>query len=499
MGLLPPIIAELKAEASQFHRELGKAQTEVEKLGKDGATAGERFKAGLGAGLLAAGAALTGVAAGLERLSGPVEQARSQLKTAIEDSGNTFADYQAQIAAVDGKMRNFAHSQSDTETALMNLTTATQDPSKALADMGLVADIAGKKHISLSDASALVVKALAGNAKVFKEFGISLDGAKAGSAALDEKMGELADRVKGQAGASVDTFGGKIDVLKTKLEDWVATHAGKLVPALTAMGPLMMGMGAAVQMAGTEMGGAALAAGPWLLAIAAVAAGAYLIITHWSEVSAFFKKLWDDVSSFFRKHEAIIAALAPFIGLPVIIVQKWGTIVGFFKKTWDDIASAVSTGWHNVLTFVEGIPGDIVNALGDVGSKFLDLGSQWIHSLWDGIKAAWNWLADKATFTLPKLHIWGVGDIGGGTISLLPHLAKGGTTLRDGFALVGENGPEVARLPAGTTVYPNGQVPADAVASSGPTVHQYFYGVTDFQALAVKAGREVGWALRATG
>jgi hypothetical protein len=48
---------------------------------------------------------------------------------------------------------------------------------------------------------------------------------------------------------------------------------------------------------------------------------------------------------------------------------------------------------------------------------------------------------------------------------------------RTGMALVGENGPEVVKLPAGATVYPHGSMPA---GGSGSAVHiENFYAQPD--------------------
>jgi len=60
----------------------------------------------------------------------------------------------------------------------------------------------------------------------------------------------------------------------------------------------------------------------------------------------------------------------------------------------------------------------------------------------------------------------GAGFVTGGGI---PGAAEGGVVTKGGFALVGEQGPEIVDLPTGATVHPNGTVPAN-MAPSGPPV-----------------------------
>jgi len=130
-------------------------------------------------------------------------------------------DLDPKIHKVVGSMANFGHSSADTETALARLTDATGDPTKALDQMGLVADIAARKHISLSDAANLVGKIDVGKgAKALTEFGVvsakSADSVKLLSAATkaheaavegqssaQEKLTDLMERLKGKTTLTV--------------------------------------------------------------------------------------------------------------------------------------------------------------------------------------------------------------------------------------------------------------------------------------------------------
>jgi hypothetical protein len=63
---------------------------------------------------------------------------------------------------------------------------------------------------------------------------------------------------------------------------------------------------------------------------------------------------------------------------------------------------------------------------------------------------------------------------------------------RAGMALVGENGPEVVKLPAGATVYPHGGVPAN---QSGGGLHiENFYATPEQSPREIS--QELGWMQR---
>jgi hypothetical protein len=184
-------------------------------------------------------------------------------------------------------------------------------------------------------------------------------------------------------------------------------------------------------------------------------------------------------------------------GLSNLAVKLYNLAQSAMQYLWNGLQDAWNAGW----SFITGIPGKIGNALSGFATKLWNLGSDAIKSLWDGMKSAWNWLADKATFKLPKIHILGVGDIGGGTISILPHLAKGGV-LTGPTMFVGGEYPGAASNPE--IVTPEElmrQVVRDELSNAapqGPGLQQVnnFYGITDHHELARKQSAETAWAMK---
>jgi len=88
--------------------------------------------------------------------------------------------------------------------------------------MTLVDDLAAAKHESLTTAANQVAAALAGNTKLFKQYGISIDAGTRSTAQISANLDTLSGKLAGQASAAANTFTGHIDAMKTKAVDFAA-------------------------------------------------------------------------------------------------------------------------------------------------------------------------------------------------------------------------------------------------------------------------------------
>lgn len=195
--------------------------------------------------VLPAGAAIAGIGAGLLALSRPAERAERVLTQTIKNTGHAFKEFDGQIDQAIAKQAKFGHNSAEVQTALTNLTLKLKDPQKALDNLGLVADVASLKQISLADAANLVASALNGNARVFKQFGITLDASKPKAEAVAEAMEKLQRSVNGFAQGEASTFEGRIEGFKTRLENFAAAVGDKAGPAITGFGTALATVGGA--------------------------------------------------------------------------------------------------------------------------------------------------------------------------------------------------------------------------------------------------------------
>src|ERR1700720_1127294 len=148
-----------------FGDALDKVQGKLDGIGK--MNVGKSLMAG-GAGALAVGGIATAI--------GSKEQAASQqLKAAIDATGGSYEDFAKKIEASIKSNEHFGQSSVETQDALRILTQSTGDTGTALADMGVVANLAAAKHESLTAAATSLARVHGGATKVLKEFGVTAE------------------------------------------------------------------------------------------------------------------------------------------------------------------------------------------------------------------------------------------------------------------------------------------------------------------------------------
>jgi hypothetical protein len=150
--------------------------------------------------------------------------------------------------------------------------------------------------------------------------------------------------------------------------------------------------------------------------------------TAWHEVSKFFNKMWQEIVEFFHNNARMILSI--LLGPIGAIILNWHTIINFFGGLWGKLAGGFShaaNGMYNwardvvngIVGFFASLPGRVIGAIGNIGAR-----------IGNDIKSA-----------MRGLHI--------------PGFATGVRNFSGGLALVGEQGPELVNLPAGSNVYSN--------------------------------------------
>lgn len=83
----------------------------------------------------------------------------------------------------------------------------------------VIIDFASKARISLGESTSVVIKAIEGNGRALKEYGINIKDAKTVSEAFGIVMTELKPRVEGAAAAFGETFAGQLKTTKQEIND----------------------------------------------------------------------------------------------------------------------------------------------------------------------------------------------------------------------------------------------------------------------------------------
>lgn len=562
------VVVRFIGDTAGLDKAMGKAQTNVGKMGaaftKIGQQVGGEFGvmlAGVGEAfnqvgehgknmgmkLSVAGAVVTGLGLELQKMGSKPKQAMDQLNTAIKNTGSSISDYKEEIEKSIKSQQNFGHSELDTMAALQKLTQATNSPKKALESMKVVANLAAAEHISLSDAAGKVAKIMGGKGgRTLAAYGIQMEkttvtakqvekahadvgkaAAKlaeahtnlgyvhellAGKAHLTasehvrlekaqqkvkaaanqvkaaqqayantqeaaknktkdatKALGELSGKLNGQAQASVNNFGAKVGIIKTKLGDWAGQMAGHVGPALTALGPLLMVMGALVQMnafawlkeTAAKAGDLAVTVAmyawfklirvatlawtgaQWLLNAALDANPIGIVVVAIAALVGGFILAYKKVKWFHDGVQLWMKGVKIYIGW-IVDAAKWvlGWIIGNWVKAYDFLKGPISKAIDWIKTAWSGIPLMFKIVVGTIKSVFSGV----VNSItapfkmaFNAVGSMWNNTLGKLSFHIPKILGFGGFDL---HMPKMPHLAKGGIVSSPTIALIGEAGPE---------------------------------------------------------
>lgn len=153
-----------------------------EKMGQkfeEAETHGQKFHNVLSAiGGVTLGASVAGVVAfGAEGVhwADQLETAQVSLKTAVKATGESWASAQPHIAAATASMQHLGFNSTDTAQSLSQLITATGSTTRGTQLLSEAADLARFKHISLSEASQMLARVMAGSNRAITQMGLNLD------------------------------------------------------------------------------------------------------------------------------------------------------------------------------------------------------------------------------------------------------------------------------------------------------------------------------------
>lgn len=120
-------------------------------------------------------AAVIGFGAESIHLADLYDTAEAQLKTAVKNAGESWDAYIPHLKKAEDETVKLGFNSTETAEALSYLTTATDKPKAAIGDLGLAMNIARARGISLSEASQILTKIMAGNTRGIAQFGLNLD------------------------------------------------------------------------------------------------------------------------------------------------------------------------------------------------------------------------------------------------------------------------------------------------------------------------------------
>jgi hypothetical protein len=234
----PPVIFDIRAKATEAIATFGAVNGELDKMEEKGLLAG-RSLGSLQSASKYAGAALMGlagvfgvfaVASVKETLS--VEDAQTKLEVAIQNTGVSFKTAKPYVDQQVAAMNALGFSTQDVYGALSTMTAATQSPSLALQELGVAADLARFKGISLAQAGDILARASMGQARGLADLGLAINKTIPKNASFAQIMALVEERTKGTAYAFSKTTTGALQVAQVQFKNLETQLGTALLPIL---------------------------------------------------------------------------------------------------------------------------------------------------------------------------------------------------------------------------------------------------------------------------
>jgi len=234
----PPVIFEIKAKATEAIATFGEVNKELDKMEAKGKLAGgslgglQKASKLAGTALLGLGGTFAVFAAASVKETLKVEDSQVMLQNAIKNTGVSFTYIQPLVDQSAASMRNLGFSTEDTYTALTAMTRASGSPALALKSLGVAADLARAKNISLAQAGTIVARASVGQARGLADLGIAIGKTIPKGASLEQIFAAIEKRVGGSANAFKNTLSGGIEVAQAQFKNLETQLGERLIPTL---------------------------------------------------------------------------------------------------------------------------------------------------------------------------------------------------------------------------------------------------------------------------
>lgn len=238
-NLLPPVVAELKANISDFSAKMRTARGEMAQVESSAKSNFGALKAAgvLGFAALSAAAVKWGKGAIHEAVEG--QKANTNWATSIRNARQPVEELLHKTESMTNAMALLGLTNDDVEITLTKLTQGTGSTTKAFDNLGLVVDFAKAKNVSLATAANTVSKVLNGNIGVLSKMAIATKDAAGNTLTAEAAIKMLQERFGGAAQAQADTYAGKLTALSAQYSNFKETVGNALLPVLTQLASIV--------------------------------------------------------------------------------------------------------------------------------------------------------------------------------------------------------------------------------------------------------------------
>ena len=225
----------------------------------------------------------------------------------------------------------------------------------------------------------------------------------------------------------------------------------------------------------------------------------------WTTITTIFTAVWATISSIFTAIWGVISSVftAIFGVISSICNSILGTISGILSGIW----STVSGIWSSIYGTISGIVGNIASSISGGFSALIGICAGIFNNIkdtvmgifqgiWDGVKSIINGGIDMMNGFIGGVNkvISKANKVPGvniGSVTEIPHFAKGTQYSPAGMALINEEGGELRKLSSGETIIPADKSRELMNGASSPTFNIYFTGNVGSEEFFNQAGQHI--------
>ena len=360
---------------------------------------------------------LSSLETGLKGVIEAASQAQTTTVALATAMNNAKVNTEANRGAVEKSvtsMENLAFTGNDARGAMMTLVTATGSVTASTQLMSEASNLARAQHESLGAAAETLAKATTGKlGGAFKEYGITLDTTLPKNQAITKALNELNDKIKNQAAAYLDTYAGKMELLKTKMDNAKETIGGALIPVLTSLTGVFSKVLDVIKPILPE-----------LTIIAATIGTVIIAVKAWEMAQKALDIVLDA--------NPVMLVVAAVIALIAVFVTAWN-----HSKTFRDIiVDAMEAGVKAV--------GWLIGAVGDLVTAFLKFEAGPLKAILS-VAAALHFPGAKSALNFINEGIKDVGQFFDSTKAKVDGFAKGLDSLKNQKISIGMSTPDLSK------------------------------------------------------
>jgi hypothetical protein len=465
------LLVRFLGDAKDLNKKAEEAHSKISKMFGGGLTAGV---AGVFA---AAGGAAVGFGAIAVKAALDGEKAHAQLVNAVKNSGHAFSAVGPFVDEASKKLANFGFENDEVETSVANLTRATKNPVAAVKEMGLAADIARGRNISLADATNILIKVQTGHVGLLGKLGINTKDLHGKTISQAEALKRLSAMYGGAAKANAETYAGKMEVLHAKLKNAEEEIGNKLIPVLAGLASFLTdkvipAIEATVKWVEEHWPEISKTIGDTLSKIRGyVEEFVHIVQNIWDRfgstilhyVEATWSHIYTVISGALEVIRGIVQVFTALIhgdwgkawdGVVEIVKGVWKILVGIVRQLFTDIRTVVALAWEGIYSILTW--GPVIDAFRSAGVVLANIAINIANAILFPFREAFNMIADVWNATIGGFHFPGFLGFGAFTVPTMGHWSAfgliGGSTTPIAGGAAGGGGGNVHRYDLGGIV-----------------------------------------------